>query len=294
MASNLSTIGFDLSDNAALQDLVIKLANAATAGLSSPVGDYVIWRSRTGAEIWFHLAPGPDASSSSSEDATREIIGLTPFFEGRNSTAIRLTSTIARPIDNAFEGAFCAWIAPQLGAAGPNAGPVDSKPDDTTHVEPGMDEIGGEEGSYPLVFDCVDYAVHCDRALPASCRARLTGFARELRIFADEKAFDAAQPPENGFAPQSFFPVGLLAASDAADGNGEPPPPSSNALFNGRIVDHQLMTNEETGTPFHWLAIETLDATFDVVAHPDVVKGEIVKGGFAQAACWMFGRLLED
>lgn len=279
MASNLSTIGFDLSDNAALQELVIRLANAATAGLSSPVGDYVIWRSRTGAEIWFHLAPG----ASSSEDTPREIIGLTPYFESRYATAIRLTSKIARPTDNPFEGAFCAWVTPPES----EAAPPPSDPSD-----PGG--IGSEEGSYPLVFDCVDFAVHADRSLPASCRAKLTGFARELRVFPDEAAFEAAQPPENGFAPQSFFPVGLFAASDALDETGQPAAPSSNALFNGRIVDHKLLTNEETGTSFYWLAIETLDAIFDVVAHPDVVKGQIATGAVAQAACWMFGRLLED
>lgn len=294
MASNLSTIGFDLKDNAALQELVIRLANAASTGLSSPVGDYVIWRSRTGAEIWFHLTPNPapklEPGASPSEDAPREIIGLTPFFEGRNRTAIRLTSTITRPNDNAFEGAFCAWVAPPPAA---NAG-TDEHSGNKGLDHHGPDIIGSEEGSYPLVFDCVDYAVHCDRILPANCWARLTGFARELRIFTDEEAFEAAQPPENGFAPQSFFPVGLFAASDAATGTGQTPPPSSNALFNGRIVDHQLLTNEETDTSFYWLAIETLDATFDVVAHPNVVKGQIANGAFAQAACWMFGRLLED
>jgi hypothetical protein len=43
----------------------------------------------------------------------------------------------------------------------------------------------------------------------------------------------------------------------------------------------------------HWLLVESLEATFDIVADPEVVLGEITAGGTIEAAVMMFGRLLE-
>ena len=57
MASNLETIGLGVADRSAFEQLVTGLAEAAREGLSTPVGDYAVWRSRSGAEVWLHIAP---------------------------------------------------------------------------------------------------------------------------------------------------------------------------------------------------------------------------------------------
>jgi len=274
MASNLSTIGFGIADPQALQTLVLRLANEAATRLTCPHGDCLIWRSRTGAEIWFHLARAAEGEP----EATREIVGLTPFFEGGSRVRVRITSRIVRPQDNAFEGAFCAWVQPPATTPDEAAAP------------------SGADGLYPLVFDSLDYAVHANREQPFEGHARLVGFAREIRAYPDEAAFLEAQTGDNGFGPRAFVPVGLLAASqrdsDGRDGDSAATP-SSNVLFSGQLRQHQQLTNEETGARFVWLIVETNGAVFDVVASPDVIAGELVEEGTVQVACWLFGRLLD-
>lgn len=262
MASNLETIGLGVATHEEFERLVTGLAEGARAGLTSPVGDYAIWRSRSGAEVWLHLSQ-PEGSGP---ETTREIRGLTPFFEGTSDIPVNITARINRPDDNDFEGAYQAWVG-----AGSEESP---------------------DGDYPLVFDAVDFAMLNDRELPISCRARICGFCRELKAFPDEEAFAAAQNAGPGFAPQSFFPVGLFAGAEASAQGGEIPPPSSNALINGRVRSHRELINEHSGRPFHWLEVESLSGQYDIVASPDVMSGQIVEGGVVQASCWLFGRLL--
>ncbi len=264
MVSNLETIGLGVNDRAGFEKLVTGLAEAAREGLSTPVGDYAVWRSRSGAEVWLHIAP----ASSDGPDAVREILGITPFFDGSSKVPLNVTERINRPDDNAFEGAYQAWV--------------------------GVGQAGVAEGDYPLVFDAVDFAAFSSQNLPASCYARISGFCRELKAFDNEAAFNDAQREGPGFAARSFFPVGLFAESEtSADQFITPRAPSSNALINGVVKGHRELINELTGQPFHWLEVESLAATFDVVASPSVISGVIRPGGIVQASCWLFGRILK-
>lgn len=265
MASNLETIGLGVADRTAFEQLVTGLAEAAREGLSTPVGDYAVWRSRSGAEVWLHIAP----ADCDGPDAVREIQGLTPFFDGTSDVSLSVTERINRPDDNAFEGAYQAWV-------GDGGAP------------------GTEGGNYPLVFDAVDFAAFGNQNLPATCRARICGFCRELKAYPDEDAFNAAQTDGPGFATQSFFPVGLFAEAESPKApNLVPSAPSSNVLINGVIKGHRELVNEFSGQPFHWLEIESLSATYDIVAAPRIIEGEIRQGGIVQAACWLFGRILK-
>ena len=259
LPSNLSTIGFDFAGEGDLTAILTRLAGEARERFSTPLGEYAIWRSRTGAELWFQLAPPMDDGAPE-----REIIGMTPFFEGESDIAVKVTAFVRRLEDTPLEGAFTAWVAP--------------------------DEDG--EGAYPLVFDAVDFAAHSGREIPAIRRVRLAGFAREITAFASEKTYFAAQDRKPAFAARSFVPVGMFAA--AMDGEAdETPPPSSAALLTGEVLEHQLLTNEETGRSFHWLLVESADATFDILADPEVVTGNIVFGGTVEVACLLLGRFLD-
>ncbi len=268
MSGNLSCIGFSFAPEVveeAFTGAVERMANEATERLSCNAGDYAIWRSRSGAEVWVHLTPG-DAGGE------REIVGLTPFFEGRSEVPVRLVEHVRREDDNAFEGAWSAWIAP--------------------------DEDGA--GSYPMVLDAVDWAARSDEPLPRDATLRIACFARELTAFASETAFLAAPHPVE-LAAQAFIPIGLFAAADTeardADEDGartQPlPPPTSTGLFTGRVLEHVTLVNEMMGLPFEWLLVESLDATFDVVADPAVVSGAITVGGTVQVAGWLVGRVLD-
>lgn len=262
MASNLATIGLAVETREDFENLVTGLADSAGQGLQTAVGDYAVWRSRTGAEVWVHVAP----AQTEGTETTREIKGLTPFFDGTSDIPINIATRVTRPEDNAFEGAFYAWVGADA-----------SNPEST--------------GDYPLVFDAVDFAAFANQPLPAACHVRICGFCRELKAFPDQHAFDQSQTTGPGFAAQSFFPVGLFAEAEARN-QGEETPPSSNALINGIVRGHHELVNELTEQTFHWLQVESLSATYDIVAAPDVISGDIIEGGIVQASCWLFGRVL--
>lgn len=261
MASNLSTIGFVFADEETFRSSMVAFAAKTTAQLDCDEGSYGIWRSRSGAELWFHFSPSTGGST--------EILGLTPFFEGQSEVELRITGPVHRPNDTAFEGAFYGWI----------------KPDEA------------DSGSYPLVFDSVDFAARKNQDWPALVHAKLVGFARELKCFANEDAYLASET-EGGaphLAPKAFIPIGLFAAAETTADNLDEPPaaPSSFALLSGTVLECSTLANEATGQNFHWLLVESLDAIYDVLADPDVVRGDITVGGTVEASVWLFGRLVE-
>lgn len=265
MASNLSTIGFVFNDAEVFRDVMMRCANQSTVQLACSAGSYGIWRSRTGAEIWFHLGK--------SDDGTTEIFGLTPFFEGQSEVVLNITSAAARDGDNDFEGAMQGWVSPD----------------------------GATDGSYPILFDAVDFAAHDSAEWPAQRRVRLTAFARELEAFASDAAYYAARGNAGDDVPQlaahAYIPVGLFAAEDGSEapaGAADAPSPQSSAVLTGNVLEHRTFTNEISGHDFVWLLVESLEATFDIVADPAIITGNIVEGGTIEAAVVMFGRLLDE
>lgn len=260
MASNLSCIGFTFSDAEDFQRSMIKLAAEAIERIGCEAGDYSVWRSRTGAEIWFHIP------FLGTEDAAQDIAGLTPFYEGLSTIDVEVVERVNRPDDNDFEGAMTAQA---------------------------QDPDGSNDG-YPLTFDAVDFSVHSGRQLPFRVQARITGFARQVRAFADEAAYAADKSGPLGeiaMAPRAFIPVGQFGET-----SDEAPPQSvaSTALITGHVSEHRVLVNEVTGRSFHWMLVDSLAASFDIVADPESVTGDIVEGGTVEVGCVLIGRLLQE
>lgn len=257
MASNFDSIGLSVENEAALQDLVVRLASAASERLVSDAGEYAIWRSRTGAELWVHLGPADDG-----DGAEREIIGVTPFFEGHSEVLLNLDEVIKRPDDNSHEGAFQGWVS---------------------------QDINDDLGAYSLIFDAVDFAVQANRPLPALRRVRLTGFARAMAILADDDDGAADdRPVAQAAAQQSFCSTGTFTP-------GEPAPAAfdTGAFIVGQIADFATLVNEATGERFYWLLVDSWMASFDIVADPAVIKGDVALGATVQVDCAMFGRIID-
>ena len=256
MASNLSTIGFVFADGDNFSAAMIRLAGEARTRLAVESGEYAIWRSRTGAEIWFQMGPA-------GEGGEREIIGLTPFFEGSSDVRLRVMSTLKRAEDTSLEGALMAWVIGD----------------------------GGDDDAFPFVFDAVDFAAHEGRSLPELRHARLAGFAHELKAFQSPEAYNALHSESGLFRARCFVGTGMIAAAVDKELNVTP---ASQALLIGDVLEHRLLTNEVTGRPFHWMLVASADeATFDILADPDVVTGEIKVGGTVEAGCLLFGRFLD-
>ncbi len=223
MASNLSSIGFQFAGEQSFLETMTQLADECVETLHCDVGDYAIWRSATGAEVWFHLAPQIGDE--------REVLGLTPFYEGQSSLPLRIEQASQRTDDNAFEGMLHAQVLnPQTGDA-----------------------------LRPLAFAAVDFAAHATRDMPFACNARICGFARRL----------------------TSYPT-AMTSNDA----------TKHETLSGRILEHRKFSNEVAGHDFHWLLVESVAGTFDVVADPEIVDGEIVDGSWVDVDCQFFGRIL--
>ncbi len=257
MASNMSTIGFVFASDDEFHDTMIRLVTEAREYHACPPGEYAIWRSRTGAEVWFHIE-GTDAVGVNE----RAIAGLTPFYEGGHTTQLVITDIINRDGYNAFEGAFQA----QVGGTGDDAG-------------------------FPLVFDAVNFSAYRDRKLPARLRVRLTGFARELKAYQTEAEYYAAQTREPAFASKSFVPIGMFS-SEPENAAGKQAP-SSYAALTGRVREARMLENEATGRKFQWLSVESLEIPIDIVADPDVISGDVVEGATVEVISYLFGRIMD-
>ncbi len=258
MASNLSSIGFAFRDRSQFASTMTRLAGDTNDRIVTSCGEYAIWRSRAAAEIWFHIA-----AKATDDQTEREILGLTPFFEGQSEIRVQITEVFQERDDSSFEGGFKCWVKP--------------------------DGNGG--GSYPMAFRAIDFAAHSARTWPAIRQVRLTGFARDVKAYTSAEVFYAAQSGEPAFSAQSFVPIGLFAALDTEA--NENPPPADGAMLTGRVVYHRTLTNEVTGLEFVWLVVESLDAAFDIVADPSVVTGDLKPDGTVEVLCSFYGRIMD-
>ncbi len=255
----LQSIGFTFANAADFRKTVERLAGEAPERLACPFGDYAIWRSRSGAELWFHLA-APEGSSQE-----REIAGLTPFFEGRSEVPLSQLRRLQPPDDTAFECSLSACVLAD----------------------------GGDGGQFPIIFDVVDAAVWPASRLPQKTTARLTGFASALAHYASEADFIAANAGRAGVTAQAFLPAGLAAAATANGERDAAMALSSTACIRGRVIEHARLRNEATGQAFSWLFVESCSARVDIVADPDLVRGPITPGATVDVTCWLVGRILD-
>lgn len=257
MASNLSTIGFSLKDEAEFQSAIATCLTKADAAVDCASGEYAIWRSRTGAELWFHVLPEQG-------DGERDITGVTPFFNGSSELHLKLTERQQREGDTAFEGLLTGWIEAEDG-----------------------------DDSFPLIFEAVDFAALEDLTLPIDVTAKLTGFARSLSVFATSADYTSAKVGTVPLSDKAFFPLGLFGTSgNDATGTEDHPPLSSNALLTGTIASMALLQNEVTGARFYWLTVDSRNALFDIVADPEVVNGEPHDGAFVEVTVSIFGQVI--
>jgi hypothetical protein len=265
VASNLTSIGLVCDTEDSFDQLMQRLAGSARERLASDPGDYSIWRSPTGAEVWFHVT-GTREPDGQLQD--HEIIGFTPFFEGMSDIDIVIEVGFQRPGENPFEGAFKAWVAPD---------PSTSR------------------GVHPIVFDCVDFAAHRNRELPIRCHAKLTAFARQVIVHAedeDKHANDDGQSPTAQPLLRSFAPVGMRGKrTDNAQRSDNMP--TSDAVIIGSVIEHRVLADPDGTSSFQWLLVDSLAASFDVVADPSVIKGDITDGCMVEIRCSVFGRLID-
>lgn len=163
-----------------IHDLVEQLVDDAQHRVAAEGGDYRIWRSATGAEVWLYVEGSRRADGGL--DAAR-IIGLQAFFDPQTRRQIRLDRLLRRPGEPRFVGTAIGRLA------GDGAG-----------------------SATPLVFDAVDFDAPRDCHVGSTCSVQLVAFGRSLMAFADEAAFRKAGSETAGLSPSSLVATGLKAA----------------------------------------------------------------------------------
>jgi hypothetical protein len=264
MPGNFSSIGFACEPDEQFHARVEDLANTTRERLAVAQGDYVIWRSHSGAELWFHV---PGQRLLDGELEADGIIGVTAYFEGSSAARFRLERVIRRGEDNPFEGAFAGWVT---------------------------DAEGGTAAEVALAFDAIDFAAHDTRSMPLICSVKLVGFVRTLLSFTDEVDFRAGGGETKGMEPRSLFASGLRAAGAKGRTLASAAAPSAHAIVNGVVRDHRRLHNEATDRDFHVVTVESEGMTLDLVAAARHVEGALRPGVVVSAMCSLVGRILED
>jgi hypothetical protein len=95
-----------------------------------------------------------------------------------------------------------------------------------------------------------------------------------------------------GLASESFIPSGTFPSSSEEDAANFVP--KAEAIFTGHVLAAELLTNGHSGRKFHHVHVRTLGGEYDVVADPEVVRGEPLLSGVVQGVFWLTGRLVRD
>ncbi len=110
---------------------------------------------------------------------------------------------------------------------------------------------------------------------------------------------DSSTLPDIGdgqrLAAQALIPIGLFSDADEEDvaPTMQQSAPEPTAWLTGIVRAHRMLENEATGRMFHWLSVDSLAATYDLVADPDIVTGDIAEGRIVEVMAWMFARVMD-
>jgi hypothetical protein len=243
MPSHLTDIGFDYNTDEEFRELIDQAYELGEL-FRVEQGAYFRWSPGEGVEIWGQL------------DNENNFIGFNPHFDGESVISVGLTDRLERLETSVLDGAFQGWARPS-----------------------GDDE---EPGCYHFTFDAPDFRLYDSVKLPSVVEAQIAAFAHELSAFESDEAYRASQSEGPRFAPESFFPSGLLESREA---------PPAHAVLAGHVLNTALRINPVTKSEFLWAKVQTFGGVFDVVADPMMINGAVVKGGIVLGSFWLSGRL---
>jgi hypothetical protein len=186
------------------------------------------------------------------------IVGLTPGFAGKGSLPFRAYTRFPRERGTRFEGALKGWT--------------------TCHTS-GTDV-------HPIAFDLIGYGLPLASRTPFVSSVRLTAFAHDITTHSDAHTFLASQESKLKLASNFFIHTGLLDQPEDRTIR-----PASTAMFAAKVIESAEHVVPMFNSRFHWMLVESLIGTLDIVADPADTShlpppGSIVVGSF-----WLCGRL---
>ena len=260
MAGDASCIGLSVGGAEAWRDLTAR-ASVKAREVPSKRGHYLVWECPEGPQIWFH--------GERRRDGSRNITGFNFHFTGPSRVPTNVTHLIDAPkagpwsLERPYEGKLRGWAAPVPGA-GPEA-----------------------EGEVSYLCDLPDYDVPRGWKPPRACEVQVAAFARELTIFPDADAFDAAQAGANPPALSRALVSAGAVLGEAAWGETE-----AAAQMTGIVMDFEERSNPLTDQAFLWMSVYTLGGTVDVIADPAAAAGVPERGAVVHGSFRLSGKTL--
>jgi len=154
--------------------------------------------------------------------------------------------------------------------------------------------FSGEET--PIVFDLADPSQAALTKRGASITVDLAAFSFKPEIYADAKAYDAAQAKTGGkirFAPNFFIPTGSFFERAGGAMPNDAKRPTAYADFAGKVLKVGHRTNAADGRDFWWALVETYgNWTIDVVMDSSTVSTEPKVGSIIAGRFWLSGRVV--
>lgn len=265
MSTRLHALGFPAAWTAEVAYQMWALAEQSRV-VEVKKGSYRHWRSRDGAELWFHFpmrgqagATRPSGATSATGNGHVDII--TPFHRGNSSIKVRIGRVLATDRANPLEGSCLAWL-------------------------PKTAEGWREQA---IVVELVPYARHVIEPAPFVTDAQIVCFAHGLWAFDSADRYVAGTPQNRRIKIGAYSPVAQSDVPEVALTYRNPP--VTIGLVTGHVRRSIRFINPVTREPYYWLALETRRGQFDVVVNPAVVQGDISEGNVAQACGSFVARL---
>ncbi|MFM9939268.1 MAG: hypothetical protein ACKVP7_07220 [Hyphomicrobiaceae bacterium] len=247
-------------------EIVARVTEHESRRINCLLGQYRVWQSIQGAEIWFQY-PAPLDDLKTARDPRlfhhiNDLKGISVFHRGAGSIRMHLVQSVHVSRTNRLDGMCHAHL------------PAKS----------------GKGRTVPFKFEHIGFALDPVMA-PTLARVQITGLAHKARAFASEAEYLASASSKRLIGrgalmqvePNEVPDVDLIYQTK----------PGALWLVTGIIRRSIRMTNPETGAPYVWILLETDRGDFDIVVNPEKVSGDTSTGHTLLAVVSMAGRILE-
>lgn len=273
MCTRLHAIGFPCEMDRRTAEFVGRAALASKRRIQCADGEYRIWRSSAGAEIWLHYPKrraklsGGTAKTDAGEaakpfDPIDDLMGLSVTHAGASDVRMTLARSLRIAAGNPLDGVCVATLGSR------------------------------RAGEKSIAFSFEHIGFGADRlSAPVEARVQLTGLAQKVWAYPTEGGYLEATPAHRL--------IGRGAIADVKVGDLPElamiyrPKPGCLWLVTGVVRRSVRLVNPVTSAPYYWLQLETDRGDIDVVANPMVIDGDVSQGHSVQAVVSMAGRILE-
>lgn len=266
MSTRLHALGFPEQWSAPMLAQISELATSHSKLVGAAKGNYRVWRSQQGAELWFHYPQRPAREQRQipgkvSAAATAGPVAVTPFHRGLSSCTIKISRYLSLDRVNPLEGSCVAWLPPA--------------------TSDGQEQV--------IVLELAPYGLQPLRTPPFTTEAQIVCFAHAVWAFKDVATYSRETPTNRRIAAGALSPVTDADVPEVKLSYKQSP--ITLGLMTGIVRRAIRHLNPETREPYYWLLLETKRGKIDVVANPGQVQGDISEGNVAQVCGSFLARL---